>query len=624
MTRVNIASLNINIAGNSKGLNSALNRSIADIQNFGREANSVGSQIIGLKNSVIGLVAATGALRGLDAVKDIAVKFVVDSVGLAAELETVTLQFETILKDADAAKELIKEIQGFANATPFASADLTDASKQLLAYGFAADEILPTLVSIGDIAAASGASLGDLAEIYGRIYSDNRAQAEDLNRLNDRAIPIYRLLADQLGVNTQQVRKLASEGKIGFREIQQAFADLTSASGDFGGATEKLSKSVSGKLSTLSDSVTELYRNFGENLTPATQQSIDLMLELAAAANELSTAMGSISNLGILSLTESIKQLRMQLPLATLGVKQLLAEFGLIAPLDMQKEAFKVLDMMAQINSGRPKESAKQPGIESIIGKGVFAELDAANEELNELVETAQIADQAIGRTASRNSSPYGSGFQRNSVEAEELLARTREVTSGAKENAALEQQFDGFIDQLAELVDQVANPAAQDGRPGEPDNAVDWLRDVGKAIADGIGNMTPEQQRQMSFDAIRDASGLNTPEKQYADSPQGRFDRVDDQNAAARESFNKTYDELSTILKSMSDIFRDPDKSVGREPVPKEPKRENQKIDGVTELSKTIEKNALIDRAKSERMLTLLEKIAGNPVNIEVIEYLT
>ena len=62
--------------------------------------------------------------------------------------------------------------------------------------------------------------------------------AEDINQLVDAGIPIIGQFAKQLGVGTDQVKKLASEGKISFEELQLAFFELTAEGGKFAGQAE--------------------------------------------------------------------------------------------------------------------------------------------------------------------------------------------------------------------------------------------------------------------------------------------------------------------------------------------------------------------------------------------------
>ena len=49
---------------------------------------------------------------------------------------------------------------------------------------------------------------------YSQVKQAGLAYTEDLNILQDRGIPIYKALAEELDINTADVKKWASEGKI--------------------------------------------------------------------------------------------------------------------------------------------------------------------------------------------------------------------------------------------------------------------------------------------------------------------------------------------------------------------------------------------------------------------------
>jgi len=73
-------------------------------------------------------------------------------------LQTAKIGFTTMLGSAEKAQKLLDEMADFAvkNSTVFEFPGLVEASKRMLAYGFAAEEVLPTLQAVGDTAAAVG------------------------------------------------------------------------------------------------------------------------------------------------------------------------------------------------------------------------------------------------------------------------------------------------------------------------------------------------------------------------------------------------------------------------------------------------------------------------------------
>jgi len=82
--------------------------------------------------------------------------------------------------------------------------------------------------------------------------------------------------AKQFGVTEGEVKKLGSEGKISFANLQQAFADLTGEGGKFFNLTNNLSGSTAGRISTLQGEFTALKREVGEALLPVFEVLVDV------------------------------------------------------------------------------------------------------------------------------------------------------------------------------------------------------------------------------------------------------------------------------------------------------------------------------------------------------------
>ena len=71
-------------------------------------------------------------------------------------LQTAQIGFTTMLGSAEKAQSFLDDMADFAAKTPFEYPDLLDATKRMLAYGFAAENIFPTLRAVGDATAALG------------------------------------------------------------------------------------------------------------------------------------------------------------------------------------------------------------------------------------------------------------------------------------------------------------------------------------------------------------------------------------------------------------------------------------------------------------------------------------
>jgi len=207
------------------------------------------------------------------------------SVKLAAETETLSKQFEVLTGSAERAKRVMLDINKFAASTPFQKLEIAEAGRKMLAFGSSSSEVVGELRMLGDIAAATGTPLGDLAEIYGKARVQGRLFAEDINQLTGRGIPVIGKFAEQFGVAQSEVKKLVEEGKIGFPELVRALQAMTSNGGQFAGMMEELSQTTAGKFSTFKDNIAALGVTIGTELLPAANDLLDWATDLIKNAD---------------------------------------------------------------------------------------------------------------------------------------------------------------------------------------------------------------------------------------------------------------------------------------------------------------------------------------------------
>ena len=174
-----------------------------------------------------------------------------------ATLETSSIKWETLLGSQEKANKMLKDIEKFAATAPFEKMGVEAMSTQLHNAGFRGQELFDQLTKFGDLSEAFGIqsdSLQEMVRQYAQVKQAGVAYTEDLNILQDRGIPIYKALAEELGINTADVKKWASEGKISADIYQSALDNLSSS---VEGGMVKQSKSFSGMVSTLKDNMSQ-------------------------------------------------------------------------------------------------------------------------------------------------------------------------------------------------------------------------------------------------------------------------------------------------------------------------------------------------------------------------------
>ena len=99
-------------------------------------------------------------------------------------------------------------------------------------------ELEGVLGTVANSAAAAGTGMDEMGGIFNKVATTGKAQNDSLQQVADRGIPIYQKLSDQLGVTTDEVFKMASQGKISFSEFESAMSSATgSVAAEMGGTT---------------------------------------------------------------------------------------------------------------------------------------------------------------------------------------------------------------------------------------------------------------------------------------------------------------------------------------------------------------------------------------------------
>lgn len=218
------------------------------LKDFSGHVENMGHKVAAAAKVAAVAMVAAGSAASLFALKS------------AADFEQTRIGLENMLGSADKARVLLKDISKFAAETPFEFPELAQAARQLVAFGFSAEDAFKTMKQLGNVSAAVGAPINDLAYLMGTLRAQGRAFTIDIRQFAMRGIPIYEYLGKVLKKNTQQITEMIEAGEIGFPEVQKAFEALAGEGGKWGNTMERQSKSINGLFSTLKDTLSQVGR----------------------------------------------------------------------------------------------------------------------------------------------------------------------------------------------------------------------------------------------------------------------------------------------------------------------------------------------------------------------------
>lgn len=198
-------------------------------------------------------------IAGAFAVKEL----VSNIVKVRGEFQQLEASFRTMLGSEEKATELMTQLLDTAAKTPFDLQSISNGARQLLAYGENVENVNDDLIRLGNIAAGLNQPLSDLVYLYGTTMTQGRLYTADYNQFVGRGIPLGRELASVLGVAESKVREMVEAGKVGFPEVQQALQNLTNEGGMFYNLMEEQSKTITGRISNIQDSISMMLNEIG-------------------------------------------------------------------------------------------------------------------------------------------------------------------------------------------------------------------------------------------------------------------------------------------------------------------------------------------------------------------------
>ena len=104
------------------------------------------------------------------------------------------------------------------------------AARLMLAFGGNQQKTEKFVRIVADIAAATGHSTDEMSDLIARVNALGKAEESMINQLNEKGIPIYKALADELGVSVEKAKELAKQGKISADEFNRALEAAHKAS----------------------------------------------------------------------------------------------------------------------------------------------------------------------------------------------------------------------------------------------------------------------------------------------------------------------------------------------------------------------------------------------------------
>lgn len=273
--------------------------------------NSFGDAASGSSKSLAGAIAQGTVMAGIfsklgSAALGAAEGFISSGIEYNAQIEKYTTGFTNMLGSAEAAQQVMSQIQEDAAKTPFDVASLTQANQYLISAGENASYARDTIMALGDAVSATGGGndeLNRMSQNLQQIANTGKATAADIKQFAYAGIDVYGILADYTGKSTAEVQNMT----ISYDLLTQALQAASEEGGRYYNSMDTQSQTMNGRVSTLKDNVSQLAGLLTGDLSSGFGVVIGNLNDMLVAAQEAYKTDGWIGLAGaITGLTEPI------------------------------------------------------------------------------------------------------------------------------------------------------------------------------------------------------------------------------------------------------------------------------------------------------------------------------
>jgi tape measure domain-containing protein len=131
--------------------------------------------------------------------------------------QTSRAALTTLLGSAEQANRQMDQLRQFGRTSPFPRQVWIEAQNQLLGFGFAAEDVVPTLSAINDAMSALGGNdqaIREVVRVLAQVKSTGQVTAGTLNQLGIRGVNAAELLGNAFGKSAGQIREEIRSGAI--------------------------------------------------------------------------------------------------------------------------------------------------------------------------------------------------------------------------------------------------------------------------------------------------------------------------------------------------------------------------------------------------------------------------
>lgn len=249
----------VNVKANTQPFHFSMLETDKDFKNLMNNLDSYSRQLKGFFTSVSSLAGFTLPMMGI-----------LDFLGRVKETRSYFQDIEStmnvLLGSEEKSLQFCEQLKDAAYWNMFEYADLVDASKQMIAYGVATDQIIPKINQLSEVATATKGSLGEMVFMY------NRAKA--IGYVDSRALQTWASHGLVVKDVLQEMGEKAYSSKITFDQLNKVLDHVTGAGGMFHNVMKGQMSNISAEIGQLEDNMSLMFNDIGETMQEPLRQVI--------------------------------------------------------------------------------------------------------------------------------------------------------------------------------------------------------------------------------------------------------------------------------------------------------------------------------------------------------------
>lgn len=258
LTQHEFAEIDKSIGKTQKGLNnlgareykvrvdsSELDEARRKLDNMSRGGGGIGNIF---KGTALGMMAGNAVSGLLGSAMD----FGKDVLGGGMQMGANKMRFE-VLAGKQEGGQLFGELQQYVRESVFGP-ELYGSASQMMAFGIAAKDVMPTMKMLGDVSMGDAEKLSSLTLAFSQTTAAGKLMGQDLLQYVNAGFNPLQVISERTGKSMATLKKEMSQGAISAQMVKEAFEAATGPGGKFHDMIKKVSNTPFGKWQKITGS----------------------------------------------------------------------------------------------------------------------------------------------------------------------------------------------------------------------------------------------------------------------------------------------------------------------------------------------------------------------------------